>query len=146
MPPVTPEAVACDGARVWLELGKTLQRIQGRNGLVPPINPDRPSPTCLVGCFPESGVVRTCRSLPHLLTLLKRHISSKVRSGALRNVTAKAPAAVPHLRVLLETVFSEDASPAGEPPEPVALLAAPKDRPILAAALAQQRRYLVTLY
>ena len=37
--------------------GGTLQRIQGRNGLVPLDNPDRSSPMCLIRCFHESAVV-----------------------------------------------------------------------------------------
>ena len=50
-----------------------------------------------------------------------------------------------YLRVLLKTVFPEDAEPAAEPPAPVSSFADPKDQPILAAAVAQQCRYLVTL-
>ncbi len=62
-----------------------------------------------------------------------------------RSLIGPSPATLPHLRVLLKTVFPEDATPAVEPPEPVALFADPKDGPIRAAALAQQCRYLVTL-
>ncbi len=98
----------------------------------------------IAGAFSSTGASYILLQLAGL-TLLEGRISAVVRSEALRNVTAKAPAALPHLRVLLKTVFPEDATPAVEPPEPVALFADPKDQPILAAALAQQCRYLVTL-
>ena len=60
-------------------------------------------------------------------------------------MTAKLPSALPHLRVLLNTVLVEGDTPAQDELEAVAAYADPKDRPILAAAVAQQCRYLVTL-
>jgi len=98
----------------------------------------------IAGAFSSIGASDILLQLAGL-TLLEGRISPLVRSKALRNVTAKAPVALPHLRVLLKTVFPKDATPAVEPPAPVALFADPKDRPLLAAALVQQCRYLVTL-
>jgi len=98
----------------------------------------------IAGAFSVSGAGYILLQLAGL-TLLEGRISPVVRSEALRNVTAKAPAALPHLRVLLKTVFPEDAPPAAEPVEPIAICADPKDQPILTAAVAQQCRYLVTL-
>jgi predicted nucleic acid-binding protein len=77
--------------------------------------------------------------------LLEGRISAEVRTEVLRNVTAKLPAALPHLRVLLDAALVEGAAVTDEQVEAMAAYADPKDQPILASAVAQSCRYLVTL-
>ena len=98
----------------------------------------------IAGAFSNTGASYILLQLAGL-TLLDGRIPPEVRAGALRNVTAKLPSALPHLRVLLNTVLAEGATPAHDDFEAIAVYADPKDRPILAAAVSQQCRYLVTL-
>ena len=79
------------------------------------------------------------------LDLLAGSISAGVRTEVLRNVTAKLPAALPHLRVLLDTALVEGPAVADAQAQAVAAYADPKDQPLLASAVAQNCRYLVTL-
>ncbi len=79
------------------------------------------------------------------LGVIDGRISPEVRIEAERNVRAKLPAALPALRVLIDEVLVTGATLA---PAELAVAhdwAHEKDRPILAAALAQDCRYLVTL-
>lgn len=97
----------------------------------------------IAGAFSTTGASYILLQLAGL-TLLDGRISPDVRAEALRNVTAKTPAALPHLRVLLGTVLVEIPYTDTQI-EAVRDYADPKDVRILAAAVAQQCRYLVTL-
>lgn len=78
------------------------------------------------------------------LGLIDGRISSQVREESLRNTARKLPAALPALSLLLREVLTEGAAQHPDIGD-AWKLADPKDRPILAAALAQECRYLVTL-
>lgn len=98
----------------------------------------------IAGAFSSTGASYILLQLAGL-TLLEGRISADVRAEALRNVAAKLPAALPHLGVLLNSVLVEGAVGTDEQIQAVAAYAAAEDAPILAAAVAQQCRYLVTL-
>jgi predicted nucleic acid-binding protein len=98
----------------------------------------------IAGSFSKAGASYILLQLAGL-TLLDGRISPDVRTEALRNVAAKLPAALPQLRVMLNDVLTEGAPVTAEQMEMAAHYADPKDRPILASAIAQQCRYLVTL-
>ena len=102
------------------------------------------SSVVIAGAFSATGASYI---LLHLagLTILDGRIAPVVRTEALRNVTAKLPSALPHLRVLMDTALVEGPSATAEQLLAVAAYAKPEDQPILAAAVAQQCRYLVTL-
>ena len=69
----------------------------------------------------------------------------RLRTEALRNVTAKLPVALPQLRVMLKDVLTVGAPVTAAQLEMAAHYADLKDQPILASAVAQQCRYLATL-
>lgn len=98
----------------------------------------------MAGAFSSTGASYILLQLAGL-TLLDGRISPLVRTEALRNVTARLPSALPHLRVLLDSALVEGAVATAVQLEAVATYADPKDQPILAAAVAQGCRYLVTL-
>lgn len=98
----------------------------------------------IAGSFSKSSASYILLQLAGL-TLLDGRISPDVRTEALRNVAAKLPAALPQLRLMLTDVLTEGAPVTAEQLEMAAQYADPKDQPILASAVAQQCRYLVTL-
>lgn len=98
----------------------------------------------IAGSFSKSGASYILLQLAGL-TLLDGRISPDVRTEALRNVAAKLPAALLQLRVMLKDVLTEGAPVTAEQLEIATQYADPKDQPILASAIAQQCRYLVTL-
>lgn len=102
------------------------------------------SSVVIAGAFSATGASYILMQLASL-TLLEGRISTEVRTEALRNVTGKLPAALPHLRVLLDTALVEGAASTDDQLQAVATYADPKDQPILASAVAQYCRYLVTL-
>jgi len=77
--------------------------------------------------------------------LIDARISPEVREETIRNLRAKAPAALPFLNVLLSEAFPGVAEVPDEAIRAAAQSAHPKDVLILAAATAQACRYLVTL-
>lgn len=79
------------------------------------------------------------------LGLIDGRISALVREETVRNVRKKLPAALPALLVLLKEVLVEGEHVASGRWEKVEEYADPKDTPILAAALGQECRYLLTL-
>lgn len=79
------------------------------------------------------------------LGVLDGRISPDVRVEAERNVRAKLPAAQPALRLLMDEVLAMEAQPDRAAIERVQGWAHPKDRPILAAAVAGGSHVLVTL-
>ena len=98
----------------------------------------------VAGAFSRTGASYILMQLAGL-TLLDGRISPGVRTEALRNVTAKLPAALPQLRVLLNEVLIEGAAVTDEQVQAVAQYAERKDQSILASAVARHCRYLVTL-
>jgi predicted nucleic acid-binding protein len=102
------------------------------------------SSVVIAGAFSATGASYILLQLASL-TLLEGRISAEVRTEVTRNVTAKLPAALPHLRVLLDTALVEGAAVADAQAQAVAAYADPKDQPLLASAVAQNCRYLVTL-
>jgi predicted nucleic acid-binding protein len=79
------------------------------------------------------------------LGLIDGRISALVRDEAQRNVGRKLPAALPALQLLLKEVLVEGSPASAAILASVADQADPKDQAILAAALTQECRYLVTL-
>jgi predicted nucleic acid-binding protein len=79
------------------------------------------------------------------LGVIEGHISEDVRIEAERNVRAKLPAALPALRVMLDEVLTIGPLVSAAAIAQARPWAHQKDQPILAAALAQDCRYLVTL-
>jgi predicted nucleic acid-binding protein len=79
------------------------------------------------------------------LGLVDGRISAEVREEAVRNTARKLPAALPALKLLLRDALVEGEPASQALMESVEDHAEPEDRPILAAALAQECRYLVTL-
>jgi len=77
--------------------------------------------------------------------LIDARISPEVREETIRNLRAKAPAALPFLSVLLSEAFPDVAEVPDEAIRAAVQSAHPKDVLILAAAIAQECRYLVTL-
>ena len=102
------------------------------------------SSVVIAGAFSATGASYILLQLASL-TLLEGRISAEVRSEVMRNVTAKLPAALPYLRVLFDSAFVEGAALTDDQLRAVAAYAHPKDQPILASAVAQNCRYLVTL-
>ena len=102
------------------------------------------SSVVIAGAFSATGASYI---LLHLagLTILDGRIAPVVRTEALRNVTANLPSALPHLRVLLDTALVEGPAATAEQLLAVAAHAEPEDQAILAAAVAQECRFLVTL-
>jgi predicted nucleic acid-binding protein len=98
----------------------------------------------IAGAFSSTGASYILLQLAGL-TLLDGRISPDVRTEALRNVTAKLPAALPQLRVLLNEVLKEGAPVTNEQIQAISQHADVKDQPLLASAVTQQCRYLVTL-
>ena len=79
------------------------------------------------------------------LTLIDGRISEEVRTEAERNVTAKLPSALPILRILLKDALKEGPPLQQEQINAVTSYADTKDIAILAAAVAQECHFLVTL-
>ena len=102
------------------------------------------SSVVIAGAFSATGASDILLQLASL-TLLEGRISAEVRTEVLRNVTAKLPTALPHLRILLATALVEGPAVADEQAQVVAAYADPKDHLLLASAVAQNCRYLVTL-
>lgn len=102
------------------------------------------SSVVIAGAFSATGASYILLQLASL-ALLEGRISAEVRTEVTRNVTAKLPVALPHLRILLATALVEGAAVADEQAQAVAAYADPKDQPLLASAVAQNCRYLVTL-
>jgi len=102
------------------------------------------SSVVIAGAFSATGASYILLQLASLM-LLEGRISAAVRTEVTRNVTAKLPAALPHLRVLLDTALVEGPAVADAQAQAVAAYADPKDQPLLASAVAQNCRYLVTL-
>jgi hypothetical protein len=98
----------------------------------------------VAGAFSRRGASYILMQLAGL-TLLDGRISPEVWVEALRNVTAKLPVALPALRVLLNEVLVAGPAATDEQVEAVSQHAELKDQPILATALVQNCRYLVTL-
>ena len=98
----------------------------------------------VAGAFSRTGASYILMQLAGL-TLLDGRVSPDVRTEALRNVTAKLPAALPQLRVLLNEVLIEGVAVTDEQVQAVAQYAELKDQSILASAVVQHCRYLVTL-
>lgn len=98
----------------------------------------------IAGSFSSTGASYILLQMAGL-TLLDGRVSPDVRAEALRNVTAKLPAALPQLRVLLNEVLISGERVTGARIQEVAPYAELEDRPILASAVTQQCRYLVTL-
>lgn len=102
------------------------------------------SSVLIAGAFSQKGASYILLQLANL-TLIDGRISAEVRIEAERNVLAKLPAALPILRVLLNEAFTIGSPLSQEQVKQALPYADPKDAPILAAALAQQCQYLVTL-
>lgn len=102
------------------------------------------SSVVVAGTFSRTGASFI---LLHLagLGLIDGRISADVRDEVLRNVLAKLPAALPGARVVLSQALVEGPAVLDADLRAVATYADPKDVPILAAAVAQECRYLVTL-
>ncbi len=79
------------------------------------------------------------------LTLIEGRISPDVREEVLRNAPSKMPAAMPALRSILSEYLIEGPAPSAEMLITMRGYADVKDVPILAAAIEQRCRYLVTL-
>lgn len=102
------------------------------------------SSVVIAGAFSATGASYILLQLASL-TLLEGRISAEVRAESQRNVAAKLPAALPYLRILFDSALVESAAPTDDQLRAVAVYADPKDQPILASAVAQNCRYLVTL-
>jgi predicted nucleic acid-binding protein len=100
--------------------------------------------TLIAGTFSRTGASFALLQLAGL-GIVDGRISPEVRFEAERNVRAKLPGALPALRVLLREALTEGESASDDQLAAVAGWADPKDRAILAAALAQGCRFLVTL-
>lgn len=96
------------------------------------------------GSFSRSGASFVLLQLAGL-SLIEGRISALVREDAQRNVQSKVPAALPALRVLLDEALAEGPIVTLEALDRVRAYAHAKDVPILASAVAQECRYLVTL-
>lgn len=79
------------------------------------------------------------------LGVIDGRISADVRIEAERNVRAKLPSALPALRLLIDEVLTAEEAPSAAALERVRDWAHPKDRAILAAAVAASSDVLVTL-
>lgn len=97
----------------------------------------------IAGAFSESGASYVLLQLAEL-GLIDGRISTDVRTESERNVAKKLPRALPALRVLLDETLHE-ASPPSDITAELAECAHPKDLSILAAAVDQDCRFLVTL-
>lgn len=102
------------------------------------------SSVLIAGSFSARGASYLLLQLAGL-TLLDGRISPDVRVESERNVAKRLPAALPQLRALIDETLTE-----GPPIIPMAWQAAKpyadaKDVAILASALAQNCKYLVTL-
>jgi putative PIN family toxin of toxin-antitoxin system len=97
----------------------------------------------IAGTFSQSGASYVLLQLADI-GLLDGRFSTDVRTEAERNVAQKLPGALPALRVILNESLTEASPPVDEMSE-LAGCADPKDVAILAAAVDQKCRFLVTL-
>lgn len=102
------------------------------------------SSVLIAGSFSATGASYILLQLS-ALTLFDGRISPDVREEAARNVEKKLPAALPQLLLLLREAVTEGSSVTEEQWQATHLYAEEKDVVILASALAQRCRYLVTL-
>lgn len=79
------------------------------------------------------------------VNLIDARISPEVKEETIRNIRAKAPAGLAFLSVLLSEAFPEVENVSDEAIRAAAQSAHPKDILILASAIEQDCRYLVTL-
>ena len=98
----------------------------------------------LAGAFSRKGASYALLQTAGL-GLIAGYISPDVRNEALRNAQSKVPASIPTLRYFLNEILIEGALPTSEELQAVSAFAAREDVPILACAVVQQCRYLVTL-
>lgn len=102
------------------------------------------SSVLIAGAFSQKGASYILLQLANL-TLIDGRISAEVRTESERNVFAKLPTALPLLRVLINEAVTTGPALRHEEIQQALPYADPKDAPILAAAIAQQCQYLVTL-
>lgn len=102
------------------------------------------SSVLIAGAFSQKGASYILLQLANL-TLIDGRISGDVGIESERNVLAKLPAALPLLRILINDALTIGPPLSNEQLQQALPYADPKDAPILAAAIAQQCQYLVTL-
>jgi len=98
----------------------------------------------LAGAFSRKGASYALLQTAGL-GLIAGYISPDVRNEAMRNAQSKVPASIPTLRFFLNEILIEGALPTPDELHLVSAFAAREDVPILACAVVQRCRFLVTL-